>query len=287
MIFFANFKVCTSNGIFILLCCICLLILTFLNSFSSAFFTKKRERAKMWCLAQNTARICPKSNRQVLKLLKRQVRAKANVGIGKNQILFPSRSPEWSDLTKPLLFTVGFSTVAMAGSAIWKYENERQKRMKRSTYTGEFWKYFENLPPKPKAGEWRQQINTYWNSLREGQKIVAGLLIANTAVFILWQIPAMTPFMMRYFVSSPVAHSKCIPMLLCAFSHQNFMHFGFNMYALSSFAPPVCEAMGKELFLGFYMTAAIVSSMTSLFYKVNITYRLSQQVPDIYLYSLF
>ena len=241
----------------------------------------------MWCLAQNTARICPKSNRQVLKLLKRQVRAKANVGIGKNQILFPSRSPEWSDLTKPLLFTVGFSTVAMAGSAIWKYENERQKRMKRSTYTGEFWKYFENLPPKPKAGEWRQQINTYWNSLREGQKIVAGLLIANTAVFLLWQIPAMTPFMMRYFVSSPVAHSKCIPMLLCAFSHQNFMHFGFNMYALSSFAPPVCEAMGKELFLGFYMTAAIVSSMTSLFYKVNITYRLSQQVPDIYLYSLF
>ena len=268
IILFANFKVCTSIGIFILLCCICLLILTFLNSFSSAFFTKKREKAKMWCLAQNTARICPKSNRQVLKLLKRQVRAKANVGIGKNQIIFPSRSPVWSDLTKPLLFTVGFSTVAMAGSAIWKYENERQKRMKRSTYTGEFWKYFENLPPKPKAGEWRQQMNTYWNSLREGQKIVAGLLIANTAVFILWQIPAMTPFMMRYFVSSPVAHSKCIPMLLCAFSHQNFMHFGFNMYALSNFAPPVCEAMGKELFLGFYMTAAIVSSMTSLFYKV-------------------
>ena len=224
----------------------------------------------MWCLAQNTARICPKSNRQVLKLLKRQVRAKANVGIGKNQFIsFPSRSPVWSDLTKPLLFTVGFSTVAMAGSAIWKYENERQKRMKRTgTYTGDFWKYFENLPPKPKAGEWRQQMNTYWNSLREGQKIVAGLLIANTAIFILWQIPAMTPFMMRYFVSSPVAHSKCIPMLLCAFSHQNFMHFGFNMYALSNFAPPVCEAMGKELFLGFYMTAAIVSSMTSLFYKV-------------------
>lgn len=225
----------------------------------------------MWCLTQNTARICSKSDKQVLKLLKRQVRAKANVGIGKNQFIsFPSRSPVWSDLTKPLLFTVGFSTVAMAGSAIWKYENERQKRMKRTgTYTGDFWKYFENLPPKPKAGEWRQQMNTYWNSLREGQKIVAGLLIANTAIFILWQIPAMTPFMMRYFVSSPVAHSKCIPMLLCAFSHQNFMHFGFNMYALSNFAPPVCEAMGKELFLGFYMTAAIVSSMTSLFYKVT------------------
>ena len=223
----------------------------------------------MWCVTQNTIRLCSKSNRQVLKQLKRQVRAKANVGIGNQVLSFPSRSPKWSDLTRPFIFTVGFSTVAMAGSAIWKYENERSKRLKR-TYSGDFWKYFENLPPKPKAGEWRRQMNSYWNSLTEGQKVIAGILLANTAVFVLWQIPAMTPFMMRYFVSSPVAHSTCIPMLLCAFSHQNFMHFGFNMYALSSFAPPVVEAMGKELFLGFYATTAIVSSFTSLFYKVTI-----------------
>ena len=219
----------------------------------------------MWCLTGHSIRLCPK-NRQIVKVLKRQVRVKGSSGLNRS-VEIPFGTPRWSDLTTPILFTAGFSTVVMSGAAIWKYENERYKRIKR-TYSGEFWKFFENLPKQPKAGTWRQEMNSYWNSLTEGQKIVSGLLVVNTAVFIMWQIPAMTPFMMRYFASTPVGQSKVLPMLLCAFSHQNFMHFGFNMFALNSFVPPVVESMGKELFLGFYLTAAVVSSFTSLFYKV-------------------
>ena len=47
------------------------------------------------------------------------------------------------------------------------------------------------------------------------------------------------------------------------------VHFGFNMFALSSFAPPLVDIMGKEHFLGAYLTGAVVSSFTSYFYRVS------------------
>ena len=47
------------------------------------------------------------------------------------------------------------------------------------------------------------------------------------------------------------------------------LHFGFNMMALSSFAPPLVDIMGKEHFLGAYLTGAVVSSFTSYLYRVS------------------
>ena len=102
-----------------------------------------------------------------------------------------------------------------------------------------------------------------------GHKLTFGIFSINLAVFLLWKIPAAKPFMIKYFASNPAVKKNCLPMLLCAFSHMGPLHFGFNMFALSSFAPPLVDIMGKEHFLGAYLTGAVVSSFTSYLYRVS------------------
>ena len=55
------------------------------------------------------------------------------------------------------------------------------------------------------------------------------------------------------------------------------LHFGFNMMALSSFAPALVDIMGKEHFLGAYLTGAVVSSFTSYLYRVSNIFYVSLQ----------
>ena len=110
-----------------------------------------------------------------------------------------------------------------------------------------------------------------------GHKLTFGIFSINLAVFLLWRIPAARPFMTKYFASNPAVKKNCLPMLLCAFSHMGPLHFGFNMFALSSFAPPLVDIMGKEHFLGAYLTGAVVSSFTSYFYRVSNIFYVSLQ----------
>ena len=49
------------------------------------------------------------------------------------------------------------------------------------------------------------QINLYWNNLTPGRKVVAGIIGANVAVFLMWKVPALTPLMLKYFSSSPMS----------------------------------------------------------------------------------
>ena len=86
----------------------------------------------------------------------------------------------------------------------------------------------------------------------------------------LWRIPHITPLMTKYFLTSPSAKAKCLPMLLSAFSHHSFLHFSFNMFALWSFGVPLVEKLGKEHFLSIYLSSAVFSSLTSAIYKVLI-----------------
>ena len=110
-----------------------------------------------------------------------------------------------------------------------------------------------------------------------GHKLTFGIFSINLAVFLLWRIPAARPFMTKYFASNPAVKKNCLPMLLCAFSHMGPLHFGFNMFALSSFAPPLVDIMGKEHFLGAYLTGAVVSSFTSYLYRVSNIFYVSLQ----------
>ena len=42
-----------------------------------------------------------------------------------------------------------------------------------------------------KAGAWRQELNSLWNSLNEGQRVFVPICAANVAVFLMWRIPGL------------------------------------------------------------------------------------------------
>ena len=52
-------------------------------------------------------------------------------------------------------------------------------------------------------------------------------------------------------------------MTLSTFSHYSAFHIFANMYVLHSFANPTVLSLGKEQFLGLYLSAGVVSSFTS------------------------
>ena len=56
-------------------------------------------------------------------------------------------------------------------------------------------------------------------------------------------------------------------MFLSTFSHYSAFHIFANMYVLHSFANAAVLALGKEQFLAVYLSAGVIASMSSIFYK--------------------
>ena len=91
----------------------------------------------------------------------------------------------------------------------------------------------------------------------------------------------------KIFRFSPYIGAVCWPMVFSTFSHYSLLHFGANMYVLHSFMngqtyfkKPIvhidfnicsclatAHAMGKEHFLGFYLSAGVISSLASHVFK--------------------
>ena len=57
-------------------------------------------------------------------------------------------------------------------------------------------------------------------------------------------------------------------MVLSTFSHYSLFHLGCNMVALHSFMGAAVHGLGKEQFLGVYLSAGVFSSLASMVYKV-------------------
>nr|XP_037285243.1 presenilins-associated rhomboid-like protein, mitochondrial isoform X2 [Rhipicephalus microplus] len=121
---------------------------------------------------------------------------------------------------------------------------------------------------EPKRGSLRQQLNTWWHSIPEGDRVAYGLIAANAVVFLLWRVPRMEPVMLRYFVSHPTSKPLCLPMFLSTFSHHSFFHLAANMVVLNSFAPTAVALLGREQFLAMYISGGVVSSLASYLNKV-------------------
>jgi len=193
----------------------------------------------MWYILGNQSRIvlsklCPKP-KQFPSLVSRNIRQNTRPQINKPVIQGDFlQIPTWSDLLKPAIFTGIFGTSVMTGAFIWKYENTRRKEEK---FLDPFIKYFKNLPPPPKAGEWRQQLNDFWNKLRDGDKMVFGIFLINSVVFLLWRIPSAKPFMMKYFMSNPSVKNNCLPMLLCCIQSYGPISFCLQHVCTIFFCP--------------------------------------------------
>ncbi len=94
--------------------------------------------------------------------------------------------------------------------------------------------------------------------------VVLFLVIANSAVFAAWLILGQTPFMADNFLVSwdALAAGRYWTLLTSEFSHVWYFHFFLNMLVLLSFGPIVEQTLGSGRFLRFYLTAAVVSSLS-------------------------
>ena len=94
--------------------------------------------------------------------------------------------------------------------------------------------------------------------------VVLAFLIVNTSVFLLWLALGENPFMIDNFLVSwdGLAAGRAWTLLTSEFSHILFVHFFVNMFVLASFGPIVEATIGSTRFLGFYLAAAIVSSLS-------------------------
>lgn len=166
------------------------------------------------------------------------------------------------DLIRPFAFAILVSGCSFAGAAIWQYETLRKRARREFDHSDQRIQFYG------KAGGIRQTLNSWWNDLLPGQKVVACIIAINIGVFALWKNVRLQPIMLKYFASNPISGAPCWSMLLCTFSHYSLFHLFANMYVLWSFAPVITQILGKEQFVATYLTAAVVSSFASYVYKI-------------------
>jgi len=182
-----------------------------------------------------------------------------NINVGANSIRV-------AKLWKPLGFTIAFSSVCFSGAAIWQYENMRSHTVTMLKQPMGF-VHRRSQEAQQKVGDFRKQFNTWWTSLTVGEKVFVPICFINILVFAAWKVPKFQPFMLRYFCSNPGSKNVCWPMLLSTFSHYSAFHLFANMYVLHSFSSGAVASLGKEQFLGLYLSAGVISSFTSYLYK--------------------
>jgi len=106
-----------------------------------------------------------------------------------------------------------------------------------------------------------------WMEFSPGERTMWGIVAINSLVFGAWQVPRLTPFMTEWFMHHP-ARGHSVTLLTSMFSHKHFWHFGFNMFALHSFAVPLHDNMGMEQFLAFYIATGVTASLASHLFTV-------------------
>lgn len=111
-----------------------------------------------------------------------------------------------------------------------------------------------------------KEVETLWNKLTPAERIFAPICVLNLLVFAAWRAPRLKPFMLTYFASNPAAKAVCWPMFLSTFSHYSLFHLFANMYVLHSFSA-AANSLGREQFLGLYLSAGVISSYASYLFK--------------------
>ena len=95
-------------------------------------------------------------------------------------------------------------------------------------------------------------------------KIVLGLIVANLLVT-LKGFQDDTFFNKYKFQVGKILNGEKIRMITSGFLHADWLHFGFNMYALYLFGGIVINRFSNENFLLIYFASLLVGSMYSLY----------------------
>jgi len=113
---------------------------------------------------------------------------------------------------------------------------------------------------------------------RRGPRLraVPVILGINAVVFVLWLIALGNEELGRFMVANFLVSTQALlggrvwTLLTAAFSHAELWHFGINMIVLLSFGRPLERLLGTRLFTGFYLTAAVFSSVSHCFLSILI-----------------
>ena len=135
--------------------------------------------------------------------------------------------PAWSDLIRPAVFSLLFTGGSLAGCAVWQYENLRRTARERREWWGA-----GGAGGGRKAGRWREELRQWWRALSQGDRLFWPLCGLNLLVFAAWRVPALQPFLGRWFLCGPSSPARCLPMILSAFSHCGSLHLLCNMLVL-------------------------------------------------------
>ncbi|XP_073088101.1 presenilin-associated rhomboid-like protein, mitochondrial isoform X5 [Manis javanica] len=90
-------------------------------------------------------------------------------------VFYPSPYP-MRTLVKPFFFTVGFTGCAFGSAAIWQYESLKSRV--QSYFDGIKADWLDSIRPQ-KEGDFRKEINKWWNNLSDGQRTVTGLFLTS------------------------------------------------------------------------------------------------------------
>ncbi|KAL9696721.1 hypothetical protein quinque_016300 [Culex quinquefasciatus] len=173
-----------------------------------------------------------------------------------------------SSLWKCFAFTVAFTTGSFVGVTIWEYETIRSRAMTalRSKLNLN-WFRERARNGRQEVDQWRKEVSGWWSRLTPGERVFAPICALNVVVFGLWRLPQLQPMMVRYFASNPAARAVCWPMFLSTLSHYSLFHIAANMYVLHSFSHAAVATLGREQFLGLYLSAGVIASFASHVFK--------------------
>ncbi len=99
-------------------------------------------------------------------------------------------------------------------------------------------------------------------------RAVPVILGINIVVFLGWQAAIADRTLLPFFVGNfevslvHLAHGRLWTLLTAAFSHNQLWHLAVNMIVLWSFGSLLERLWGTRLFVGFYLAAAVVSSVS-------------------------
>jgi rhomboid-like protein len=170
-----------------------------------------------------------------------------------------------------ILFAGGFIGLSIGTCSLVRHERSFQaERALKETQK----KWFFKSPTQDSSaiklensffGRIRFIVSKNLAHMKEEEKVVWGLISLNALVFAAWQLPlpSVQKFMSKWFLHLPIAN-RPITLITSVFSHQQLMHFGFNMMALYSFFPSFRKSnISSEQVVSLYCTAGAFSSLVS------------------------
>ncbi|CAG7716853.1 unnamed protein product [Allacma fusca] len=174
-----------------------------------------------------------------------------------------------NSIVKPVVFAAFVGVSSVTACTIWQYELYRAALLKENRSLSQLLR-LSSPPFGEKKGELRQQINTWWRNISQGEQIFWPICALNAMVYLAWRIPALSPTMVKWFSTNPSSRAIALPMLLSTFSHFSLYHLAANMFVLHSFAPAAANILGREQFLAMYLTSGVVASLGSHLHKLYI-----------------